>query len=75
MASRIPFSSRPAVALLAAAALMLTAPAAGLASAQTHHSGPTAHVALGLMDSGVRHAPRHHGVKRHRHAGHATATR
>jgi type IV secretory pathway protease TraF len=75
MASRIRFSPRPAAALLAAGALMLTAPAAGLASSQTHRSGPTAHVALGLMDSGVRHSPRHHAVKRHRHAARHAATR
>ena len=74
MPSRVLRTVRPAAALLAAAALVLTAPAAGLANSRPLHSGPIAHVALGLMDSGARHSPRHHAVKRHRHAnGHAGA--
>jgi hypothetical protein len=65
MPSRLLRTPRLAAALFAAAALALTAPAVGLASTSTEHAGPTAHIALGLMDSGVgmRHSFQHHAVK------------
>jgi hypothetical protein len=67
MTSRLLRLSRPAAAFVAAAAIALAAPAASLASSQTGHSGPTAHIALGLMDSHSmhHHVVKHHAVKRH----------
>jgi hypothetical protein len=74
MPSRLLCTPRLAAALLATAALGLAAPAVGLASSQTRHAGPTAHIALGLMDSGVRHAPAHHAVRRHQRVAAFTTT-
>jgi hypothetical protein len=76
MRSRRLCTPRLAAALVAAAALALTAPAASLASSSSRQAGPTAHIALGLMDSGVgvRHSSRHHAVKKHQQAAEFTAT-
>ena len=76
MPSRLVCTHRLGAALCAATALALTAPTVSLASTSSRHAGPTAHIALGLMDSGVgvRHSSRHHAVKKHRQAAAHTAT-
>jgi len=76
MSSRLVCTPRLAAAVFTAAALALTAPAVGLASTTSHHAVPTAHIALGLMDShvSVRHSFRHQAVKKHRQAAEFTAT-
>jgi uncharacterized protein YkwD len=70
---------RLAAAALLAATLPLAAPAAGLAHARPRHSDPVAHVALGVMDSGVKRFARRATVRRARpakgHAAAATASR